>query len=223
MSQTSTMQRLGQVRAELEREFPAFAAAYERQVQHLRERGFAEDALQAGESMPPFLLPNAEGRMVTSDRLLQRGPMVLTFYRGDWCTFCSGFLDVMAAATEAIEAEGGHIVCVTGETGGRALAAKRARGARFEILCDADLGLALSFGLVFPLLEELRDLARSDSVYFPEIYGNDSWFLPITATYVVDAEGRIAAADVDPDFRRRMDPAEMVAALRRLTARQGGG
>lgn len=221
VSETPFQHRMAELRARLEREFPGFARAYDRFIADLRSKGVAENALKAGDQIPPFALPNAEGRLVSSDILLAEGPIVLSFYRGSWCMFCNSFLDELVADSDKITKAGGRIVCMTGETGGRALKAKRAHAAQFEILCDADLGVALSFGLVFPLPDELKQLNLRRARSFQTIYGNDSWFLPLTATYIVERTGRIAVADVDPEFRRRMDPSDMISALEALRDETG--
>src|SRR5690606_11849450 len=109
----------------------------------------ADNALKPGDKCPPFALTSAEGAFVRSEDLLARGPMVLSFYRGMWCPFCSAELEALHEATPAIRAAGGGLVAVTAEAGGKPSEVKQERGFEFEILCDLDNGLALTFGLVF--------------------------------------------------------------------------
>jgi peroxiredoxin len=76
----------------------------------------------------------------------------------------------------------------------------------------------LDFGLVFRISPDLVQVFARDVTYFPLFYGNDSWFLPVPATYVVARDGTIAQAYVNPDFRYRLDPADIVGALRGLSS-----
>src|SRR5216684_4046815 len=81
-------------------------------------------------------LPNAEGRLVASDELLERGPLVICFYRGDWCPYCRAMLAALQAALPRIAAAGGRLVALTPDTGGRPLANKRRQRLTYDILCD---------------------------------------------------------------------------------------
>lgn len=194
------------------------ADAYERMIATLVARGVADRALAAGDVAPPFALPSAEGRFIHSADLLAAGPLVLSFYRGSWCFYCESELTALRDAHAEIVAAGGRVVAVAGEAGGRGAATRRDFGLPFEVLCDIDLGLSLSFGLVFHVESEVRAIYEEVGFDLARFNGNDSWFLPIPATYVIATNGRIAAAHVDPDFRRRMEPADIVTALRALPA-----
>lgn len=206
-------QRLSDLRSRHARERQHVASAYDRMVETLVVRGVAAGALGVGDAIPPFALPNADGRFVHSANLLASGPLVLSFYRGSWCFYCGSELSALRDAHPGIVAAGGRVVAVAGEAGGRNAATKRDFGLPFDVLCDIDLGLSLSFGLVFPVDEEVRAIYREIGFDLARFNGNDSWFLPIPATYVVATDGRIAAAHVDPDFRNRMEPADIVATL----------
>jgi peroxiredoxin len=174
----------------------------------------ADGALRAGDKMPEFALTSAEGVIVKSTDLLAHAPLVISFYRGVWCPFCSTELEALHRSEPAIRAAGGRLVAVTAEAGGLPLSVKRERNFAFEILCDLDNGVGLSFGLVFRLPQPLIEVFSKDGTNFPLIYGNDSWFLPIPATYVIGRNGVIAKAYVNPDFRYRLDPLEIVSALK---------
>ena len=86
------------------------------------------------------------------------------------------------------------------------------------MLSDAGNAVARSFGLVFSLAEELRQAMRANGKALPTINGDESWELPVPATYVVGPDRRIALAFVDVDYRTRLAPEEILAALRGLGA-----
>jgi peroxiredoxin len=189
------------------------AGAYDRMVESLLARDVVAGALKVGDMIPDFALPASDGRYVRSVELLAQGPLVLSFYRGSWCFYCESELTALRDAHPAILAAGGRVVAIAGEAGGRSAATRRDFALPFEVLSDLDLGLSLAFGLVFPVGEEVRSIYREIGFDLARFNGNESWFLPIPATYVVAGDGRIVAAHVDPDFRRRMEPADIVAAL----------
>jgi peroxiredoxin len=45
-------------------------------------------------------------------------------------------------------------------------------------------------------------------------HGNDGWVLPMPATIVVGRDGVVKARFVDPDFRKRMEIDDLLAALK---------
>lgn len=182
-------------------------------VRHLIEVDAVSHALKAGDTFPEFALTNADGALVRSADLFAKGPTVISFYRGVWCPFCSAELEALHEAEPAIRAAGAKLVAVTPEAGGLPQKIKRERGLGFDILCDLDNGLALSCGLVFRISDDIIRVFGQDGTDFPLIYGNGSWFLPMPATYIVAEGGKIAHAYVNPDFRERLDPAQIVAKL----------
>ncbi len=140
----------------------------------------------------------------------------MSFYRGKWCPYCRIELDALKDAAPDIAAAGGLLVAVTAEDKGGALTTKRDRKLEFEILCDPENGLSLAFGLLFRVPSDFRDNYREIGVDFPVIYGNESWFLPVPATYVIERNGVIRHAYINPDFRERLEPAEIIAVLKDL-------
>ena len=55
-----------------------------RATEDLRKSGIPQRAIRSGDRMPDFVLPNLRGEKVSSEELLRRGPLVITFYRGVW-------------------------------------------------------------------------------------------------------------------------------------------
>lgn len=195
---------------------PRLDERYEALVRLLISRGVSERALQAGSPCPDFALPDSDGRIVTRSELLDRGPLVLSFYRGRWCPYCVAEIEALESAAAELRAAGATIAAVTAERGRSALQLKRDKSLSLEILCDADHGLSLAFGLVFQVPLEDRQAYVRSGIAFPEIYGNESWFLSIPATYVIGQDALIRFAYVNPDFRERLDPASVVEVLRSL-------
>lgn len=191
-------------------------AAYDDFLTRLDAAEIARQARMPGDAMPPFLLPDAEGRLVDSAELLARGPVVVTFFRGNWCPYCSMTLDALEAALPDLQAAGGTLVAMTPETGGRALATKREHHLHYEVLVDVDLAVAMQFGVVFRTPPRYRTLLERAGVDLAERSGNPAWFLPVPATFLVGRDGTIRRAWVNVDFTERAEPSEVVAALREL-------
>jgi len=190
---------------------------YEVLVAQLAANGMTEASLKAGDHIPEFALPSVEGRLVSSAELLGRGPLVLSFFRGGWCPYCALELGALQEALPEIEARGAGVAAITPDTGAAFAAVKRDNRLDFDVLSDVDYGLALLFGIVFKVPDAIRDLYLRLSIDLGARHGNRyAWLLPIPATYIVDRQGMIRYANVDPDFRRRMEPSEIVKVLDRM-------
>jgi peroxiredoxin len=208
-------ERLGALRTQRSK-IPELHKPYEATVAELRRTDFLQHALQAGDRFPDFMLPNAEGRLITLEDLLAEGPLVLTFFRGDWCPYCRIVLEALEEVQQPIAAAGATLAAVTPETGGRALEAKKQYGARYEILSDLDNGLGLQCGVVFRLPDPYRRLLERYDIDLGKRHGNAGWFLPVPATYIIDRDNVIRWAFLDLDFTRRAEPSIVLDLLTRL-------
>jgi len=206
---------LSQIRAAAMDDAP-LQAAYQDLLRRLDQAETGERALKPGDAIPAFLLPDAEGRLVASDDLLARGPLVINFFRGNWCPYCRQTLKALEAALPEIEAAGGQLVALTPDTGHHLADTKRVHRLSYEILSDVDGTVGLQFGVLFRAPAAYREVLASYGIDLAERHGNDGGFIPLPATYVVDRAGIVRYAFVDIDFTRRAEPAAVVAALKQV-------
>ena len=134
------------------------------------------------------------------------------FFRGHWCPYCRLNIRAVSQAMDRIEAAGGQVVAIMSEVQAFAGQFKAEAGMRFAVLSDLDNGYALSLNLAIWLGAEIRELLSYQDM--ASYHGNDGWVLPIPATFVVGRDGRIKARFVDPDFRKRMEIDDLIAALK---------
>jgi len=193
---------------------PGFAAAVDRLVARLHEHKAGENAPQPGDVMSPFLLPDEVGRMVSLTELLAQGPVVVTFHRGHWCPYCRISINTLARAQSQIQGLGARMVAIVPDRQQFAAEMKDESGVNFPILTDMDNGYAMSLNLAIWVGAEMKEYMTSIGRNLPEYQGNESWILPIPATFVVGQDGRIKACFTDPDYRRRMTIEDIVAELR---------
>ena len=195
----------------------SWEAIYDSFVDNLHSNGVGRTAPVVGQALPDFALPNARGVYVQSQALIAKGPLVLSFNRGGWCPYCRTELGAWAEAMPDLHRLGGTFVSVTPEVGGRAAAMRDALGLDAEVLCDVDHGVALQLGLAFHLGGELRERYLACGLDLSEAYGSASWFLPVPATFVIDRDGIVRFAFIDPDFRNRAEPADVLAQVASLS------
>jgi len=192
---------------------PEFAAAVDRLIDRLRQYGAGDAAPREGEPMPPFVLPDDTGRLVSLDGLLTNGPIAVTFHRGHWCHYCRININALAQAHKHVAADGGQIVAIMPDRQKFVAELKARSQVPFPILTDMDNGYAMSLNLAIWIGAEMQKMleGRQD---LPTFQGNNSWILPIPATFVVGGDGRVRARFIDPDYRKRTGIADMLAAMR---------
>ena len=190
-----------------------FADGVDRLVARLRASDAGDGAPQPGDAMPPFSLPDDHGRVVTLEEELQKGPVAVVFNRGHWCPYCRLNTIALADAQRRL-GNRGEIIAITPERSKFSTKMKDEAGANFPVLTDLDNGYAMSLNLAFWVGDEMRRLMTAGGFIPTEAQGNDAWFLPIPATFVVGTDGRVKQRYVDPDYRQRMEIEDLIATLR---------
>lgn len=205
--------RLEEFLAVQRRDLPLFARLTERLVERLTAGRAGSGAPEPGAEMPPFLLPDAAGRLVSMTDLVAEGPLVVSFNRGFWCPFCTIEIQALAEVHAAIAARGGSVVSILPDRQG-ALAPLHAEvGHAVRLLTDMDAAYAASLGLVMWLGDDFVRQARAFGLDLTEAHGSGSGLVPMPATYVLARGGRVVARFVDPDFRLRMEIGTVLEAL----------
>lgn len=217
----SLQEQLDLRRAQFEQKAsPEIKEVMRRATADLIASGQAGRALGVGDRVPGFALPDADGKLVTSRDLLAQGPLVLTFYRGVWCPYCNLELQALQAALPAIEAAGGALVAISPQTAANSRKSARQNGLEFPILGDRGNEVAAAFGLRFRMPDELVAIYKGFGTDLALANAEPSWTLPMPARYVVAPDGRIAYAEVNPDYTRRPEPEALLPALRRAALAQ---
>ncbi|NNE82583.1 MAG: AhpC/TSA family protein [Alphaproteobacteria bacterium] len=195
---------------------PLVGAAYQSLIEKLTRAGTGAEAPQEGDRLPPFLLPDIEGRLVSSEELLAKGPLVISFNRGNWCPFCWLELAALGDIAEDIIAQGATIVSITPETATYNREMRDRLGLAFPFLTDLDNSYGLELGIAMPISAEIRELVEPRGIDLTAFQKNDAWFVPLPAIFIVDRNAKIRKAYVNPDYRERFDPSpipEILAAL----------
>jgi peroxiredoxin len=196
----------------------AFADIVDRMVSRLKTSGAGETAPAPGERMHPFLLPDQDGHLVSLDQLLSRGPAVISFHRGHWCPYCRLNADALAKMEPEVTAAGGQVVAITPELQQFTSELKSDSKIPFPILTDLDNGYALALNLLIWVDDEKRRAMTAAGWDISAYQGNDTWTLPIPATFVVATDGVVKARFADPDYRKRMAIEDILTAVRQIAS-----
>jgi peroxiredoxin len=148
--------------------------------------------------------------------LLAQGPVVLSFYRGGWCPYCNLEFKALNDVLPEIHALGARLVGVCPELPDHSLSTAERHQLQFEVLSDIGNNIAREYGIVMQVPASMRPLYLQWGLDVPTVNGDETWELPIPATYVIDSDGRIATAYVNKDYTQRMEPEAIIEALKEL-------
>ena len=202
----------------MERIDPAMARTIADAAARLRASGVLDATPRVGDVAPAFELRDQHGDVVSLDQRLRAGPVVLTFFRGGWCPFCTLALRAIEAIHGDVRKAGAAILAITPETAERAAETATRNDLSFPVLTDPGNAVARRYGLVWELSPELRRVYGRLGHALPRINGTDDWTLPIPAGFVIGRDGRITTAHVDTNVARRLEPNAALEAVRKAEA-----
>jgi peroxiredoxin len=183
----------------------------------LENDGAASHALQVGDIAPDFILPNVDGRSVRLYSELERGPVVLVFYRGGWCPYCNIHLRGFQKSLADFRAAGAQVVAISPQLPDQSLTTREKIELAFPVLSDVGLNTARAFGITFELPKALLELYAGIDISLETSNGVEGGKeLPMPATFVIRADRTIAYAQVEADHTRRSEPLEVLNLVREL-------
>ena len=185
-------------------------------IGRLTEDRVAKNARKVGDTAPAFTLKNASGQSVALADLLAKGPVVVAFYRGEWCPFCDLELRAYQKALPGLTAAGATLLAISPQSLEKSRSTAENRGLGFDVLSDPGNTVAKAFGLTFSMNGAEQELHKAFEADLPTINGVSNWDLPVPATYVIDRKGRIAWAHVDSNYTNRAEPADVIQAVSAL-------
>jgi peroxiredoxin len=212
-------EKLKHIADEVRRLSPVFASAVDKFVTRLEAASAGSGAPNVGEAMPDFVLPDEEGRLVRLDALLKAGPVAIVFLRGHWCPYCR--LNAVGLAEIEQRIKPVQLVAISAETRKYARQLKCEAKAGFPFLSDMDNGYALALNLAIWVDDDMSSLIAAAGWDVPGYQGGGGWILPVPSVFLVDTSGVVQFRYVDPDYRRRLEPAILVDAVDVLLARDG--
>lgn len=198
------------------KEAPAeMRAAFAQGIDDVRRTGLVETAKNVGDTAPTSDLAGPTGEAVRLESLWADGPVVVSFYRGGWCPYCNLQLKALQRSLGELEGAGAKVVAIAPEIAEKAAETASKNQLDFLVLTDQDNRVAKAFGIVFELPEVIKPIYEN-RIGLASYNGNDDSELPLAATYVIDRSGVIRWAFLDADYKKRAEPADIVAAVKAL-------
>lgn len=196
---------------------PAFMQKVDEIIAQSKSFQQGNEAIKLEQTVPNFSLPNANGEVISLATLLQKGPVIVTFYRGSWCPYCNFQLRALQARLGEINALGAQLVAISPQKPDGSMAQDEISNMDFEVLSDQDAKVAAQFGVAWKVPEFLIEHMRVDRKLNLEAINNgNSTILPIPASFVINRDGKVKWRFVDVDYRIRSEPDDIINALTAL-------
>lgn len=188
--------------------------AFGRSIKDLKDKGIEEKCIAVGEILPPFRLPNSEGNLVASDDLLsENNKLIIAFFRGSWCPYCSLELKAIQDELSKIESRKAVIVAISPQANSFSEKLKTENGLQFDLLHDNNNEYARQLGIVFQFQDFMKPYYKQMNIDLYEYNHMEDDTLPIPAVFVVDKTGLITYSFVDSNYMNRVNIEELLKAL----------
>ena len=172
---------------------------------------YAARAPKVGDRAPDFTLPDQLRREVSLAGELQQGPVVLIFYRGEWCPYCNTMLRTYGLRAADFSQRGARLVAVSPQTPDNSLTMAEKHSLEFPVLSDEGGEVIGTYGLKYDVAS--REVYETAGVDLAKFNGKGGWILPAPAVFVIDREGTVRFVSVNGDYTQRAEPDEALAAL----------
>lgn len=205
------------LRNELSRQskkYPFFITKYlKKEISRIYEEKLIERAFKVGDKISDSKFLNKNNEVVTLSDQRKGRPAVLSFYRGSWCAFCNLELRYYHHLIEESEMDSINMFAITPEAPDCSI---NTDDLHFSILSDVKNQFAKKLNLVYNPSWLLQLVYRLGGINLKKTQENNEAELPIPATYVVDKEGVITFAFVDPDYTKRAEPSLVLDEYKKL-------
>ena len=172
---------------------------------------YAARAPKVGDRAADFTLKDQLGNQVSLAGELEQGPVVLIFYRGEWCPYCNPMLRTYGLRASDFSQRGARLLAVSPQTPDNSLTMAEKHNLEFPVLSDEGGEVIGAYGLKYDVRS--REVYEAAGVDLAKFNGKGGWILPAPAVFVIDREGIVRFAGVNGDYTQRVEPDAALAAL----------
>ena len=170
--------------------------------------------LEVGASVPDVRLRTEENEQVSLRKLVSEKPTVLIFYRGGWCPFCNRHLQSLAGIEDDLNKAGAQLLAISMDQPAKLKATPDRDKLHYRLLSDSDAVAVKAFGIAFKVDDATVEKYKTYVINLDAASGKDHHILPYPAVFIVNTNGVIRFAHVNPDYKVRLEPAKILEAAR---------
>jgi len=216
-AQTTVNEKLQAKKAEFSKKAPQQKKDdYEEGIKQVSESGVLERAKHIGDKAPDFTLPNALGEERNLYDILTKGPVVLIWYRGDWCPYCNIYLHELHKHADDFDAYNATIIAISPAKPDKSWSVEDKQDLKIQVLSDEGSKVAEDFGVVYELPPKIAQYYQ-EAFDLHHVNNDDSNKLPLAASYVINPQGVITYAYLNADYRERAEITELLSAVEKIS------
>ena len=175
---------------------------------------FLEDkAIRVGSKAPDVYFRDKNLKTILLKDILKEHHVVLNFFRGAWCPYCNLELTALQNINDKIEEKGARLISASPELYKFVEKTIEKNNITTPVFTDLGNAAANEFGLVFKLPQKYREIYSILNIYLNELNGDNSWTLPMPATFIISKDNIITASYINADYTQRMEPDDILAQL----------
>lgn len=166
--------------------------------------------LNVNDKAPEFSAKSQDGKTISLKEKLKSGPVVLVFYRGQWCPYCNRELKNLEDSLSLITAKGATLIAVTPEKPENISKTIAKTKASYPVLFDDGLKIMKNYDVAFAVDPKTIEKYKGYGIDFNEVNGNNGANLPVPAVYIINKDGGIVYKYFDADYRKRPSVADLL-------------
>lgn len=212
-----------EMRREFDEYIKKFKASKPEEIQQKMQDAITEleasdegKGLKKGAKAPNFTLPDASGKSVELYDHLKQGPVILTFYRGNWCPYCNMELRAYQQIIGEIHGAGAELLAISPQTPDHSMSVQEKHDLEYKVLSDVGNKVSSKFNLVYQLPEYLVEIYKDNKLDVDKYNGDDEWTLPVSATYIISSDGTIVYEYTKADYKDRVEPSKVLEELKKI-------
>lgn len=163
---------------------------------------------------PEFKGTDQSGVPVNLKDLRKKGPVVVVFYRGNWCPYCNKELKRFQDSLNLITERGAQVIAISPEGAEGVSKTIEKTGVVFPILSDADMKISKSYKVDYAVDDRTLGRYKNAGIDLLSLNGQKAAQLPVPAVYIVNKEGVISFRYFDEDYRKRVSVKEILSELK---------
>jgi peroxiredoxin len=161
------------------------------------------EGLKVGDAAPMFTAKDQSGKTINLKDALKNGPVVMLFYRGQWCPFCNKQLSHFADSLQMLMAKGASILAITPETADNVKKTIEKTKSSFAVLEDEGMAIMKQYKVNFAVDENTITRYKGYGIDFDKANGSNGANLPVPATYIIGKDGIVKYVFFNTDYRKR--------------------
>lgn len=192
---------------------------YEAGINQVKNSGVLKTAKNVGDTAPDFTLENAYGKSISLYTQLEKGPVVLVWYRGEWCPYCNIYLNDVHQHIDKFKEMNATVIAISPAKPDSSWTAKEKEGLQIEVLSDIASKVAKQYGIAYKLPDKIADYYQK-GFDLHSVNQDDSNILPLSASYVIDKNAKITYAFLDADYKKRAETEVLLQEVKKLQNNQ---